>query len=287
MNVKYGVRYTDGYHSYYMSPMADSSKWCFKEKSELIEYINCLCIAMNGKLFALHDRFPFETGRYKSNFWNTKLIPSNSRRILSAEDLNYHDGEKWRNWPQYLNEINTMPDGISVSATPEEKSILDYSRQGDGMTYTRYMDVTFLISDEYAQRVNDARVRFSKHNDLLEVLLKGVPFYLAGKEKKTIDIDVGRTGVHLGSLWGTTPLSTRYFSEFQLKPLANKFECFVFANVLHDYIVEKEKKNLVFYDGTIELAHNVAISVIGSEPTYVRLTICFSEKNEKANLNSW
>lgn len=284
MELKYGVNYTDGYHNYYMNSMTDFSKLWFKGKSELIEYINCLCIAMNGNSFALHDKFPVGIGIYNRNFWKTKLIPSNIGSISNVE--NYHDREKWRNWPNYLDEIKTMPDGISVYVTAEQKSILAYSPQYDGMKYTRYMDVTFWISEEYAQRVHDSKVRFSKHINLLEGLLKHTPLYCTGINKKYAHIDVGKNGV---SFWPSSVLdqtSTRYFSEFQLKPLANKFECFVFANVLYDYIVD-QKKNLVFYDTSIELAHNVLISVIDTESAYVRLRICFSQKAENMNLNCW
>ena len=300
MNTEFRLHYSNGYDPIDGPMLTQIDSLFFRNKEQLLEYINCMCIATNGNRFVLHSTFPFSVVTYKSNFWSTKWILADEQRISSYHDLEKMESpgpgfrrqisgsidakEKFKRWPQFLNDIKAMPEGIFVSAKLEEKSVPSYSRPDNWSFYVKDVHITFGISDEYAQRVNNERVRFAKHQNVFEELYKHMSTY---NYKGKTDIDIARNGVHFFNSSSFQYGLTDYFSKFQLKPLANKFECFVFANVLHDYIVEKEKKNLVFYDGSIELAHNVAISVIGSEPTYVRLTICFSEKNEKASLNSW
>lgn len=286
MKVEFSIQYNDGYDTT-SQPMTDDIAFLwFKGKHELIEYIDCMCIAMHGESFTLHDKFPLETVCYKSNFFKTKLVPSYNSKVVNDSNLGYPDNFKWRNWPHYLSDINNMPDGISVSTTPEVMGNFEYRYSAVEQKHTKHMNVEFRISKEYSQRVNGARTRYLKHQDVLNALLERIPFHLAGPEKTLTYLDVGRHGVAFEDFWCILHQESNetYFSEFQLQPLTNKFECFVFVNVLLDYVFEQKKNRLTFHNVSVQLGSKNTIS---NECAYAHLDIWFSEKSGNKNLNCW
>lgn len=286
LEIKYSVQYNDGYDTAHRQMDDNIAFLWFKGKQDLIEYIDCMCVVMRGESFVLHDKFPYETVCYKSNFFNTKLVPSINSKVVSDSSLGYHDKRKWLNWPQYLREIMNMPNGISVSTTPEVMRNFAYSSSGVGQKRTRYMNVEFRISKEYSQNINSARAKYSNHQDILEALLERIPFHIARTEKTHTYLYVGRHGVAFEGFWRILHQDSKntYFSEFQLKPLANKFECFVFINVLLDYVVEQKKNSLVFHNVDINLG---SYEMISNECAHARLTVFFSKRNDNNHLNSW
>ena len=299
MNTEFRLHYSNGYDPI-DGPMLTQIDCLFRNKEQLLEYINCMCIATNGNRFVLHSTFPFSVVTYKSNFWSTKWILADEQRISSYHDLEKIESpgpgfrrqisgsidakEKFKRWPQFLNDIKAMPEGIFVSAKLEEKSVPSYSRPDNWSFYVKDVHITFGISDEYAQRVNNERVRFAKHQNVFEELYKHMSTYNC---KGKTSIDIARNGVYFYNYSSFQHGLTDYFSKFQLKPLSDKFECFVFANAFVDYI-SKKSGTQASYDISIELIHYAYdIPSIDSEPICVRIVVSYSNKTETTNLNSW
>ena len=287
MNTEFRLHYSNGYDPIDGPMLTQIDSLFFRNKEQLLEYINCMCIATNGNRFVLHSTFPFSVVTYKSNFWSTKWILADEQRISSYHDLEKIESpgpgfrrqisgsieakSKFKRWPQFLNDIKAMPEGIFVSAKLEEKSVPSYSRPDNWSFYVKDVHITFGISDEYAQRVNNERLRFAKHQNVFEELFKLMSSYTLNN--RTI-MHIGRDGVVFQ--WSGLSKSdfTCYFSKFQLKPLADKFECFAFANAFVDYL-SKKRGNLACDENiSIELLHNarnfIHFTSIGTDVRLVR-----------------
>ena len=244
----------------------------FKSKDDLIQYINCMCIVNNGKAFSICDKYPQGFAHYSSKFWGNGYKYTHSTLIddtaLSDLVLRYH----FRNWTGYLNDIRTMPNGISVYIQDE---VMTEMKLSPPKNLIQHALVRFSISESYSRMIYEKKRVFLKHQEVLRQLTDEISFAYSPH------VEISRYGLlELGS-YKKIP-----FSIFDLKPLETISDCFAFAHTWVEYFWDKEQKDIDF--SSIEFQLNpFEWCNLGQEIGYISVDIGSKLKPYEKKLNNW
>lgn len=246
----------------------------FKSKGDLIQYINCMCIVNNGKSFSIFDKYPHSFAHFSSKFWGNGYKYTHSTLIddtaLSDSDLVLRD--RFRNWTGYLNDIRTMPNGISVDIQDEVMTERKFCPPKDLIQHAL---VKFSISESYSRMIFDKKQVFLKHQDVLKQLTDEISFAYSPH------VEISRHGLFYVSRYTKTP-----FSIFDLKPLETISDCFAFAHTWVEYFWDKEQKDVDF--SSIEFQLNpYEWCNLGQEIGYISVNISSKLKPYEKTLNNW